>query len=362
MLNKYMIKNIYIYLIIIIIIVIYLYKKSVNREMMTTRRRYIYPKGFSTTCIDLRFVDEGHRYLQKDVIGRDLYNTYVIPGASLGLRKIYKDGYEQYIDYDFFKAWKKALDISIAVNDIKKIVIIDHEDCEYYKRYYTINNGFDIDYIDVNPENRYNIHTQNMKITIEQLGKYLETTDVSDNPESELKILNPEATYDGIKIEAHIIKMDGGGEKVEEFIINKYAQVVSQNKIDDINPISPSAIVSTKTVNEQYYEIRNTIYDILNKSSQNSMDSSNKDYIIAEFNELSSNVDNLINFLETEGVNVRIAEYGLDDKKRNIISAIMDIDDKPDEGIDNFNTDYPDYKQTIDTLLIELDDRFSDNK
>ena len=115
----------YIY-ILIISLVLYIIISNFNQEymgQMTTNRKFGKLTGFSTTCIDLRFVDEENIYLEQKIIGKDLYNKYTVPGASLALRR-YNDeeidniDSKNYVDYDFFVSWKKALDISIATNNI----------------------------------------------------------------------------------------------------------------------------------------------------------------------------------------------------------------------------------------------------
>jgi len=183
---------------------------------MSTNRKFGKLTGFSTTRIDLRFVDEEDTYLEQKIIGTDLYNKYTVPGASLALRR-YKDenidSINNYVDYDFFISWKKALDISIATNNTRKIIIIDHEDCDYYKKYYNKKNSFNQDYITSSVTDRFNIHQENMNKTINQIKLYLENKCIND-PEIALKNLNSLSTYNNMEIEGHIIKMDGQGYKI----------------------------------------------------------------------------------------------------------------------------------------------------
>jgi len=208
----------YIY-ILIILLVLYIIIENFNKEDMTqmsTNRKFGKLTGFSTTCIDLRFVDEEDTYLEQKIIGTDLYNKYTVPGASLALRR-YKDenidSINNYVDYDFFISWKKALDISIATNNTRKIIIIDHEDCDYYKKYYNKKNSFNQDYITSSVTDRFNIHQENMNKTINQIKLYLENKCIND-PEIALKNLNSLSTYNNMEIEGHIIKMDGQGYKI----------------------------------------------------------------------------------------------------------------------------------------------------
>lgn len=195
---------------IVIIGIFLIIKKSnvVTQENMTTNHRG--EIGFSTTCIDLRFVDEEQKYLEDKLIGKDLYDTFVLPGAALALSTNSKG---KYIDEDFFTTWKKTLDISIALHGTKKIFIIDHEDCGYYKKYYTKDN-FGQDYAALNKDEKYKIHIQNMTQTIEQLVKYLSSADLRA-----LHELNPVSTYNDITVEGHIIKMNGSGTRIVEPVL-----------------------------------------------------------------------------------------------------------------------------------------------
>jgi hypothetical protein len=348
---------------------IYIIITNYNQEnmiKMTTRPRHTKPKGFSTTCIDLRFVDEGHRYLQQEILGKDLYNTYALPGASLALRKIQdKEGNEQYIDHDFFTAWKKALEISIAVNNIKKIVIIDHEDCEYYERYYIIDNDFSKeftkDYKDSTREEKYKMHGENMNTTIQQILNYLQTVSEYDNPEDQLKNLNPDRTYNGITIEGHLIKMDGKGEKlagpikiIRSDLGEPDSWEFSEKSGPDDSGIPPTYI----NLNEEFDKIETSIntklVELDNKMKEdNGVNTGNMSEISSLFNNLNSRIDLLIAFINKNSSSIKTTS--LDDLINILTNSIgsqervLTFDD-----FENFNRNYNIYSDSIKNVLNEV--------
>ena len=95
--------------------------------------------AFATTCIDLRFIDEEQGFLMKKY-GRDLYDSFVLPGASLALfdrtwsATILTES--DLFDKSYYNAWCKTALIAKALHYIKKIAIVDHEECGYYKKLY----------------------------------------------------------------------------------------------------------------------------------------------------------------------------------------------------------------------------------
>jgi len=333
---------------------------------MTTRPRHTKPKGFSTTCIDLRFVDEGHRYLQQEILGKDLYNTYALPGASLALRKIQdKGGNEQYIDYDFFTAWKKALDISIAVNNIKKIVIIDHEDCEYYERYYITANDFSKeftkDYKDSTREEKYKMHEENMNTTIQQILKYLQTVSEYDDPEQQLKNLNPDRTYNDITIEGHLIKMDGKGEKLAgpiKIIRSELGEIDNsesslENGLD--NGGTPPTYID---LNEEFDKIETSINTKLveldtKMNEDNGVNTGNMSEISSLFKNLNSRIDLLIDFIDNNSSSIKTTSL---DELINILTNSIGSQERILSFYDfeNFNRNYNIYNESIKNVLNEV--------
>lgn len=83
--------------------------------------------GLVLSCIDYRFMDETIKLLKKDCCV-DYFDHTILAGASLG--------YNQ----NTYECWKKTfiehLELAIELHDIKKIIVVDHEDCGAYKLFY----------------------------------------------------------------------------------------------------------------------------------------------------------------------------------------------------------------------------------
>jgi len=169
-------KEILIWLIVILIIIYVLKKIRNNRNIIDNLNTKIPMPGgetkgttdsvyhddskikvFATTCIDLRFIDEEQGFLTK-IYGRDLYDSFVLPGVGLALY----DKYWQHdiletgnlIDVGYYNSWWKTALIAKALHGIKTIVVIDHEECGYYKRICIPDNNIPTSEINI-----YNIDT-----------------------------------------------------------------------------------------------------------------------------------------------------------------------------------------------------------
>ena len=77
--------------------------------------------------MDYRFIDETIELIKNDCC-IDGFDYTVLAGASLGYNQ------EQY------GCWKTTflnhIDLAIKLHDIKKIIVVDHEDCGAYKMFY----------------------------------------------------------------------------------------------------------------------------------------------------------------------------------------------------------------------------------
>jgi carbonic anhydrase len=77
------------------------------------------------SCIDFRFIDSIHNFMQQY---KDDYDYFILAGASLG------------VNQQKYPAWAKTfwkhLKLAIKLHGIKKIIVIDHEDCGFYKHIY----------------------------------------------------------------------------------------------------------------------------------------------------------------------------------------------------------------------------------
>ena len=87
------------------------------------------------SCIDPRFQPKVYKYLKKKkLIGK--YSSFTIAGAGIG------------VTHNKFKKWHTTfwdnLNTSIKIHKIKKLIVINHEDCGAAK---IINNGKKFDRI-----------------------------------------------------------------------------------------------------------------------------------------------------------------------------------------------------------------------
>jgi len=83
--------------------------------------------GLSLSCIDYRLFEATIRLLQQDC-QIDAFDHTILAGASLG--------FNQYEYESWPITWLEHVNLAIKLHDIKKIVVIDHEDCGAYKLFY----------------------------------------------------------------------------------------------------------------------------------------------------------------------------------------------------------------------------------
>lgn len=82
------------------------------------------PKALVLSCIDYRILEAERYFLSLQNLGGQ-YDFATLAGASLAL-----SGMPHQYDADAF--WDQ-LDISYRLHQIKKVIILDHQDCEVYK-------------------------------------------------------------------------------------------------------------------------------------------------------------------------------------------------------------------------------------
>ena len=83
--------------------------------------------GLALSCIDYRLFDSTIELLKKDC-HVDAFDHTILPGASLGYNQdTYENWPPTFID---------QVDLALKLHHIKKIVVIDHEDCGAYKLFY----------------------------------------------------------------------------------------------------------------------------------------------------------------------------------------------------------------------------------
>lgn len=131
--------------------------------------------GLALSCIDYRLFDATIELLKKQCCV-DAFDHTILAGASLG--------YNQHE----YKCWPKTfidhVKLAIELHHIKKIVVIDHEDCGAYKLFYPK--------LEHKPECERHYHIKNVKKFIKHMKK-----------------LFPDLLYAG-----YILNLDGTAEKV----------------------------------------------------------------------------------------------------------------------------------------------------
>lgn len=110
--------------------------------------------GLVLSCIDYRLFDATLQLLRNDV-RVDAFDHTILPGASLGFNQ------------NNHLYWKQTLidqiNIAIKLHNIKKIVVVDHEDCGAYKLAYKNLINY--------PEYERSYHIQNIKKFISTMIK-----------------------------------------------------------------------------------------------------------------------------------------------------------------------------------------------
>ena len=101
-----------------------------TNEIQNNEIQNIYTKtdiGFVLFCFDHRFINNMHELLRRDQTIKS-FNYFSLAGGSLGFLK------------NELGCWDKTcidhIELAQKIYNIKKIIIIDHEDCEMYKDYY----------------------------------------------------------------------------------------------------------------------------------------------------------------------------------------------------------------------------------
>ena len=101
-----------------------------TNEIQNNEIKNIYTKtdiGFVLFCFDHRFINNMYELLNRDPIIKS-FNYFALAGGSLGFLK------------NELGCWDKTcidhIKLAQKIHNIKKIIIIDHEDCEMYKDYY----------------------------------------------------------------------------------------------------------------------------------------------------------------------------------------------------------------------------------
>ncbi len=95
------------------------------------------------TCIDFRFIDKIIQFMKKSGYFND-YDIYTMAGASLGANQ---DRYP-----DWAPTFWKHVDLALKLHEIKKIIIVDHQDCGTYKLIYP----------DMYSKNEFKYHKENL--------------------------------------------------------------------------------------------------------------------------------------------------------------------------------------------------------
>ena len=83
--------------------------------------------GLSLSCIDYRLFDATIELLRKDC-QVDGFDHTILAGASLG--------YNQHDYKTWQRTWLDHVDLALKLHNIKVILVIDHQDCGFYKAIY----------------------------------------------------------------------------------------------------------------------------------------------------------------------------------------------------------------------------------
>ncbi len=199
-----------VFLLLIVIGVIFYYIGNSNCEECNhlSTNKSNNKVAYATNCIDLRFIDESHTFLEK-MFGKNSYESFVVPGPSLALYTKTVDNNKVKLDDDFYKAWIKGLYFARKLHNAEFIVLIDHEDCGYYKERYKTDNGFNKNFTDLNNSEKISIQNNTMKETIDQLVVDLRQFKDPYVPNSDLN-------FNGMKIYGYFVNLDGIYTKVYE--------------------------------------------------------------------------------------------------------------------------------------------------
>lgn len=93
-------------------------------------------RAFVTTCIDLRFNRAQQDYFESQF--PQAFDVFAIPGVALALSQDPGTATSTdplYTAFPWYNAWENALAISALVNTTSQFILMDHEDCGYYKAY-----------------------------------------------------------------------------------------------------------------------------------------------------------------------------------------------------------------------------------
>lgn len=104
--------------------------QSKNKKLNLSREKYDNSGSIDAlllTCIDYRFVDNTVKFMNTSGYLNN-YDLYVLAGASLGVNQ---HKYPYWSD-----TFWNHVDIARKLHNIKKIIVMEHEDCGMYKLIY----------------------------------------------------------------------------------------------------------------------------------------------------------------------------------------------------------------------------------
>lgn len=144
---------------------------DVDKPMLETHKG----NALVLSCMDYRFISETIEYLY----GRNNQNDFdyfVLAGASLG----YNESIKHKEPGAWAKSYEEHIDLALKMHHISEIIVIDHMNCEMYKRIY----GKRVN----TPERERDKHIENIRKLIETMkSKHKYST----------------LTYVGILVETH---------------------------------------------------------------------------------------------------------------------------------------------------------------
>jgi len=134
--------------------------------------------GLALSCIDYRLFDSTIELLREDCCV-DAFDHTILAGASLGYNQT---------EYTWWpKTFIEHVELAIELHKIKKIVVIDHEDCGAYKLFY--------------PElEKDKCHCKERELHIKNIKKFIK---------------HMKKKYPYIKYNGYILHLDGTAEKIK---------------------------------------------------------------------------------------------------------------------------------------------------
>ena len=101
------------------------------------------------SCIDFRLIDDTVYFMNTEGLNND-YDEFILAGASLG--------YNQQVYPHWGKTFDDHLGLAVKLHNAHEVVVVDHENCGAYKKFYP-----DVNWTTISKEDEKNFHATNQK-------------------------------------------------------------------------------------------------------------------------------------------------------------------------------------------------------